>query len=256
MRQLYDSASNEQMLYRKLAGFYEKVYSWKDYRKDAAILKGIIARNKRSDGNELLEVGCGTGRYLEQFNRSFSCTGIDISRNMLKIARAKRLRNVKLVEGDMVRMELGKKFDVVLCLFGVLPYVKTYSNLRKVIRNFANHMKRGGVLIVDPWYTTTDGKRNRTKYLYEVGMPYMATYDSKELKIARLRIPRRIGYRQIMDNYTLIAEKGDRVRYFIDRYEVGLFEIKRVLGIMKEYGIAARFQKDAIGHGIYIGTRS
>ena len=255
MRQLYDSASNEQMLYRKLAGFYEKVYSWKDYEKDARVLKGIIAKNQRSEGNELLEVGCGTGRYLEQFNKSFSCTGIDISRDMLKIARRKRLRNAKLVEGDMVRMKLDKKFDVVLCLFGVLPYVKTYSNLRKTVRSFSMHMKKGGVLIVDPWYTTTDGK-GRTKHLYNEGTPYMATYDSPELKIARLRIPIRRGHRQIMDNYTLVAEKGGRVRYFIDRYDVGLFEIDRVLGIMKEYGIDARFQKNAIGHGVYIGIKN
>ena len=254
MKRIYDSKPNAQMLYRQLAGFYERFYSWKDYGKDAKALEGIIRRYKESDGSELLEVGCGTGSYLEHFNKKFSCTGLDISKDMLEIARAKNLKNVRLIEDDMVRMKIGKRFDVVLCLFGVLPYIKTYSNLRKAIKNFSKCMRNGAVLVIDPWYTTTDGKGG-TKYHYKEGIPYMATYDSEDLKIARLRIPRRVGYRQIMDNHTLIAERNGKVRYFVDRYEVGLFEIKKVLEILKENGIDAHFEKDTISHGLYIGVK-
>ena len=34
----------------------------------------------------------------------------------------------------MIDMDLGKKFDVITCLFSSIGYVKTYSNLEQTAR--------------------------------------------------------------------------------------------------------------------------
>lgn len=245
----------EQLLYQRYAEYYDNVYYWKEYKKDVSVIKGIIHKYKKSSGNELLEVGCGTGNYLKYISKDFSCTGIDISANMLRIAKQK-LKGVKLLRSDMTKMHLGKKFDVVLCLWGVISYAKSYDALESTINNFSEHLKTGGVLIADPWYTTsTDGLR--TKSYYTEGMPYMTTYDSPRLKIARIRIPINVGNRQIMDIHTLVAKIGDKkVGYSIDRYDIGLFDIRRVIGIMRKAGIDAKFLKNSIGNGAYVGIKS
>ncbi|GAG89663.1 unnamed protein product, partial [marine sediment metagenome] len=54
-------------MYKKLAKYYDLIYHWKDYEKEAHSVKDLIKKYKKSDGNKLLDVGCGTGKHLEQF---------------------------------------------------------------------------------------------------------------------------------------------------------------------------------------------
>ncbi len=46
----------KQILYTDLARYYDLIYSWKDYQKEAATIRRLIAKHKRSKGNDLLEV--------------------------------------------------------------------------------------------------------------------------------------------------------------------------------------------------------
>ena len=80
-------------------------------------------------------------------------------------------------QADMIKLDLNKKFDVILCLFSSIGYVKTYQNLTKTIHNFAKHLKTGGVVIIEPWFTEAT---------YITGLPSMTTHDGKGIKIARL----------------------------------------------------------------------
>src|SRR5437588_8861607 len=79
-----------QLLYRDLARYYDLIYSFKDYAGEAARLRQLIARYKRSAGDELLEVACGSGKQLEQFARDFACTGVDRNEGLLAIGRQRR----------------------------------------------------------------------------------------------------------------------------------------------------------------------
>ena len=53
----------------------------------------------------------------------------------------------------MISLDLNKKFDIITCLFSSIGYVKTYANLEKSITSFAKHLKIGGVVIIEPWFT-------------------------------------------------------------------------------------------------------
>ena len=53
----------------------------------------------------------------------------------------------------MTTMSLGRRFDVITCLFSTIGYVKTYQNLAKTLRNFADHLRPGGLLLIEPWFT-------------------------------------------------------------------------------------------------------
>ena len=52
----------------------------------------------------------------------------------------------------MTKFDLHKKFDAVVCRFGVIFYVKTYDNLKKAIRAFLERLKPGGVTILEPHF--------------------------------------------------------------------------------------------------------
>jgi len=83
------------------------------FRDLPAILKKHVTRTRA------LDFGCGTGRST-RFLRTlgFEVTGIDISEEMLRIARAIDLSgDYRLVPGDDLGQFAPESFDLVLCAF-------------------------------------------------------------------------------------------------------------------------------------------
>ncbi|MBY9016753.1 MAG: methyltransferase domain-containing protein [Candidatus Lokiarchaeota archaeon] len=234
-------------MYKKLAKYYDLIYHWKDYEKEAYSIKDLIKKYKKTDGNKLLDVGCGTGKHLEYFKDDFSCTGIDINNEMVEVAKSK-VKYVIFEQGDMIDFNLKTEFDVILCLFSSIGYVKTYSNLEKTIKNFANHLNKGGVLIIEPWFT---------KSTYWVGYPGMTTYDGKDIKIARLNTTKIKGDLSIMEMHYLIVEKDKDVIHFVDTHELGLFEIDKTLEFIEKAGFKAEFLLNGLmeDRGLFIGVK-
>ncbi|NVM46155.1 MAG: class I SAM-dependent methyltransferase [Candidatus Lokiarchaeota archaeon] len=234
-------------MYKELAEYYDLIYHWKDYKTEANTIKELIREYKRSEGKNLLDVGCGTGMHIKYFKDDFSCMGIDINNEMVKVAKSK-VDGVIFEQGDMIDFNLKTEFDVILCLFSSIGYVKTYSNLEKTFMNFANHLKKGGVLIVEPWFT---------KSAFWVGVPGMTTYDGEDVKIARLNTTKVEGDLSIMEMHYLIAEKNGDIKYFVDIHELGLFETDKTLELMAKANLISEFLIDGLmkDRGLLIGVK-
>ena len=237
----------KQVLYGELAEYYDLIYSFKDYKKEAVRVKALISKYRKSDGNQLLDVACGTGHHLNYLKDTFSCTGVDIRREILDVAR-KNVEGVAFEQADMITLDLGREFDVITCLFSSIGYVKTYSNLRKTVRSFAEHLKKGGVVLIEPWFT---------KSAYVSGSLHMTTYDGKDVKIARLNVSKIEGNLSVMDMHYLVAEKDKDVKHIVDRHELGLFETDETLKIMRAVGLQSKFLKHGLvqGRGMFVGTK-
>lgn len=237
----------KQVMYKEIAKYYDLIYSWKDYKKEIKIIKKLIPKYKKSKGKELLDIGCGTGQHLRYLKNSFICTGIDSNEEMLKIAK-KNVKGVAFKKADMANFNLRKKFDVILCLFSSIGYVKTYADLKKTINNFSRHLKTGGIVIIEPWFT---------KSAFKAGLPAMTTYDRKNIKIVRLNVSRVKNNISILDMYFLVAEKGEDVKHYVDRHELGLFDISQTLKFMKEAGLDAKFLKNGLmkDRGLFAGVK-
>ena len=236
------------MLYKELAKYYDLIYSWKDYKRDTAKIKKFISQYKKSNGNKLLDVACGTGHHLKYLKSKFSCCGIDINQTMLKIAK-KNVKGVVFRRADMKNFCINKKFDIIICLFGSVAYVKTYKNLRQTIKNFSNHLKKGGIAIIEEWIRKSEFKK---------GHVYMNTYDDENIKLARIGTSKlRANDIVEADMYYLVGEKGKSIRYFSDKHELGLFDSDEILNLMKQVGFKAKFFKKGLmkDRGIYIGVK-
>ena len=210
-------------------------------------LKKLVQKHKKTAGNSLLEFACGTGAHLEFLDKDFDVTATDISKNMLAVAQ-KKFPDVAFQQADMVSTNLGKTFDIVLCLFSSIGYVRTYSNLKKTLKNFARHLEPGGVVIIDPWFT---------KDTYFPGKAHMSIYDGPEIKIARQCISQKKRNLSVMDMHYMVAEAGKDVTHFVDRHELAMFEPEIFLKYMKEAGFAAKFLKNAgmRDRGTYVGVK-
>ena len=239
--------THKQTPYTDLARYYDLIYSWKDYKKEAATIQRLIVKYKRSKGNDLLEVACGTGRHIQYLKANFRVLGTDRSVGMLGVAR-KNVKGALFKRADMVTLNLGREFDVITCLFGSIGYVKTYTDLKRTLQNFGRHLKKGGVVIIEPWLT---------KEMFKKGHPSMTTYGGDDIKIARLCVSEVRGSISIMDMNYLVAERNKAVKHFIDRHELGMFESQRILEFMRQAGLRAEFIRNGLmeGRGLYIGVK-
>ena len=100
--------------------FYDAVYSWKDYDAESERLHALI-EERVPGAKTLLDVACGTGTHLARLAQWYSVEGVDLDPEMLELARQK-VPAAPLEVGDMVALELGRRFDVVACLFSSIGY--------------------------------------------------------------------------------------------------------------------------------------
>ncbi len=76
-------------VYKELARYYDIIYINKNYRTEVAEILEIVTKLKKSKGNSLLDVACGTGKHIEYLQHNFSCTGIDLSQDLLDVVGSK-----------------------------------------------------------------------------------------------------------------------------------------------------------------------
>ena len=98
-------------------------------------------------GQQVLEVGCGTGQltgWLADRVRPGAVVGVDFSPGMLQQARAKGLE-AELRLADVCRDELGPaQFDLALC-FHSFPHFRDQA---RAVENLAGVLQCGGRLLV------------------------------------------------------------------------------------------------------------
>jgi len=237
----------KQMLYKELAKYYDLVYSKKDYKKEAGSLRKLIKKYKRSKGNKLLEFACGTGGHIQYLLKYFNYTGVDLNEEMLKIAKEK-VPGAVFKKGNMITAKLNTKFDVILCLFSSIGYVKTYPNLKKTLKNFYDHLNPGGIVIFEPWFM---------KKSFFPGSPHMDVYNGADIKIARGSTSKVKGNLSTLYMCYLVVERNKEIRYVSEKHELGLFEPNKTLKIMKEIGFKPQRLKgtSSFQRSAYIGIK-
>jgi SAM-dependent methyltransferase len=152
------------------ADAYDALYADKDYEAECDLIESVAEEHGRGSGT-ILDLGCGTGRHaLILAGRGWEVTGVDLSVEMLSIARRRAdeagVSGVDLRTGDVRTVRVGRQFDVVLLMFAVLGYQLTDVDVEATLRTAAVHLKPGGVLMLDVWHgpaVESIGPTHRTK---------------------------------------------------------------------------------------------
>jgi SAM-dependent methyltransferase len=231
----------------KSARFYDALYApLKDYRREVARLQQIISEHRPSGGQTLLDVGCGTGQHLAGLRRFYSVEGLDLDPDMLSVARS-RLPGVPLHRGDMAEFELGRAFDVVVCLFGAIGYVRTRPRLRQAIQTMGRHLRPGGVLILEPWLTPET---------YRPGAVHASFVDQPELKVARMNVSQVRGRLSLLDFHYLVATPAG-TEHFRERHQLGLFTHQEYRAAFQAAGLTPIHDSVGLnGRGLYIAAKA
>ena len=232
--------------YMVLAKYYDLIYSWKDYKTEVEGIHQLIQKHKISAGKTLLDVACGTGKHIEHFKVYYDVTGLDLSEEMLKIARA-NIGGVEFIQSDMVQMNLEKQFDIITCLFGSFNYLHTRSDREKTVKAFSNHLKKGGIVVIEPMFT------EETLILGHLGFN---TVDEPDAKIARMNLTRREGDLVFID-FQFLVGTPDGISHYTEPSPMSVFSHNEIITIMEDNGFQVTHEKSEFtkGAGLFVGIK-
>ena len=231
-------------MFTESAELYDLIYSsFKDYGAEAAQIAALL-ESIDPVYRTVLDVGCGTGehaRLLAEIH-GFTVDGLDLNPEFLRIARAKNPAG-QFFEADMSDFHLPTRYDVILCLFSSIGYVKTLDRVAQTLRCFRKHLAGDGVVILEPWFPPdkmrTGHHSERTGQGPEVRVRRIGTTEV-DGRLSRLRF-----------EYTI--ETGSGTRQATEVHELGLFAIDEMLAAFAAAGLTAEHQPEGLaGRGLYI----
>lgn len=145
-------------IFDNFSKYYDIFYGSRNIKLDVSFITSVIKKFMKKPARKILDVGCGTGDHaIELAKRGYYVVGIDISKEMIKLAKKKSKREkvkdrIYLVKVDVRRLNLGTKFDVVIALYGVINYLVKTIDLIKMLKNVRNHLEEYGLFIFDFWH--------------------------------------------------------------------------------------------------------
>ena len=129
-----------------IAFFDTLASSWDDVQvRNEEAIDFILTKGSVTKGADVLDIACGTGvlfpDYIER--EVSSVTGIDISDEMLKVAKDK-FPQVRLICDDAETYDFQDKYDVIM-IYNAFPH---FPNPENLLLNLSKNLKDGGRLTV------------------------------------------------------------------------------------------------------------
>jgi ubiquinone/menaquinone biosynthesis C-methylase UbiE len=229
-------------MYNRSARFYDLLYEWKDYQSEVSYLRDII-KHHAPEARTILDVACGTGEHAKFLKTDYLIEGIDLESEFLEIARAKN-PECKWHQGNMIDFDLGKQFDVVMCLFSSIGFIQMLDNVTKVLANFVRHKTPCGIILVEPWLEPS---------AWLVGNTYMTTSAKEGIKICRMALNEKEGSLSKFTHHYLVADQCG-VQYFSETHLMGLFTSDEMNQAFSAANLNTIFDSQGLnGMGLYIG---
>lgn len=131
--------------------FFDRVAHEK-YGSSPYLDKAVLSITQFEPGDVVLDIGCGQGRFLEKVcreNDMVSCYGIDLSREMIRIAVENAPVNCHFIvgESDSLPYQEGS-FSKIFCMNAFHHFPEPEKSLREISRV----VKDSGVVIIgDIW---------------------------------------------------------------------------------------------------------
>lgn len=138
--------------YDKLALFYDLLMQGIDYEAWVSYVEELLEHFK-GKARSVVDLACGTGNStIPWAKRGYSTIGIDLSTEMLDIARRKAVYQghaVNFQQCDLRFFELPHKVDLAVCFQDGLNYILDLRDLESAFQSIFNNLHEEGFFIFD-----------------------------------------------------------------------------------------------------------
>jgi len=234
--------------FKTISAYYDALYvNERDYAPEAARVKELLTRHGVPPKGDLLILACGTGGHIPYFKDDYNVSGLDLSEDMLDLAR-KKFPGIRFYPGNLIDFKLEAEFDAMICLYGSIGFVKTVDNLHASMKRIAAHLRPNGLALITPWSTVEDFQ----------DLLVVDAVDKPDLKIARLEQVRlrEPGIVEVVFHHLL--GKNNDVTYHKQSMEIGLFTREEYISAMTGAGlkVVEEYKGNDVRGGAYIGKRA
>jgi ubiquinone/menaquinone biosynthesis C-methylase UbiE len=233
-------------VFTKTARYYDEIYSFKDYVQESERIHEAIENHLKTDGRDLLDVACGTGKHIELLSQWFRPEGLDVDEAILNTAR-ERNPQVRFRVGSMETFDAGRTYDVVTCLFSSIAYMTTLGQMQKAVGNMARHVKPGGVLVLEPFLYPES---------YTPGFLHFLHVDEPDLKVARMSCSEQEGSVAVLNFHYLIGTP-EGVTHETERHELGLYTQTEYQEALEACRLTVDYDPvGPMGRGLFVGVKA
>ncbi|MEM9213358.1 MAG: methyltransferase domain-containing protein [Cyanobacteria bacterium P01_F01_bin.150] len=181
--------------YDAIAQYYDLVMKsgYYNHTQAAHSLNNIIKTRKK-----VLEIGLGTGLLAEKLldiNPNYDLTGLEYSPAMLERSKARLANRARVLEGNVLSLDLEESFDIVYSHAGPLgfdlidndyhmySFITNLEGTIKLLRNLADYLVNRGLLVLSIQSEETDADQQRdigNSIVYSQ-KSYISSLDDKEM---------------------------------------------------------------------------
>lgn len=199
-------------------------------------------------GSKGLDLGCGVGRWSQQLAaRGVRMTGVDLSSAMVEQAtlRAQSAGVSDLctfIQGDLPSLDLGRRFDVVVCVT-VLQHIVDPERRAQAIRGIADHLCPSGFAVLleaapsRPWTAS-----NHSQFRAAMASEFVEAFESAGLEMTHM-----LGVDAPLPRKYILPAYGRAPRFI----GVPLLALGTAVTLPWELLAAARFP-DASWHKLFV----
>jgi SAM-dependent methyltransferase len=148
---------------------------------------------------------------------------------------------------DILDFDLGGTYDVVCSLFSAIGIVRTFARLERAIASMVRHVRPGGALIIEPWFTPEQ---------WHPARPFILAGEVGDDKVYRMSNSRKEGQLSVLlHNYLRSTSHG--VEHYSERIELGLFTRDEMTWAFEFSGMETLYDPEGLmGRGLYLGKHN
>ena len=216
---------------------YDLLYSHRDIKAETDFLEEVFKSCSLVEVKRVLDVGCGTGFHsIELAKRGYEVVGVDLSPEMVKIARskAKGFPNVSFLQADATRLEFAEEFDAAIAMYGVISYFVSDAELLSLLRSVRRALKPGSVFVFDTWNLI--GVHGKRVYYETPFASFRKSGSMLAVKEERWRID---FVEQVADaeiDWSIIDLARSSVDAFSYKLRLRLFTLRELVHVLRETG--------------------
>ena len=147
----------------------------------------------------------------------------------------------------MRSMDLGRRFDAVVCLYSVVGYLLTADDLDRGLVAMARHLVPSGVLVVEPWF---DAERWLELEEGQVGINLVEPDGELLVRMVRCWSEGPVSH---MEMHYLHGSPGS-INHVVEHHQLRLYSDAEYRAAFERAGlIVERREPGPSGRGLYVG---
>jgi SAM-dependent methyltransferase len=214
-------------MYGDLAWTWPIVSQKENYVEEAKVFRDVIRKHSRIPTRTLLHLGCGGGHLDFTLKRYFDVTGVDVSEDMLALAR--RLNpEVAYRQGDMRTVRFEQTFGAAMVADSI-DYMLTVEDLRAAFVTAYACLKPGGVFCTYAEETAERFQQNKTDC-------YTRVQGDVEITFVHSNYDPDPTDTTYESTFVYLIRRGGQLQIETDRHLGGLFSLETWLELLREVG--------------------